>query len=455
MTIPPHSLAAIRQPAFMLDAGGRVAAANDLAEGLAGRPLAGLTAPEAAALLTCRRPDGTTLAPAELSSCRALRGEEVVEEPLVVTAADGRTLNVLATASPIREGDAIVGALVLWQDVTGRARAEAALQESERRHAFLLALGDRLRELGDIQEITAVASEMLGRHLGANGVVYCEVEPAGVSATVRADWNDGTVPDLAGRYRMDDFGIGEGYRQGLVRRTEDVAAALDGTERDEHAALAIRASLGVPVCRGGRLAAVLAVHSARPRSWTDAEVELVRQTADRVAASVERARAEEALRLSEERLRLAQESAQIGIWDRDVATDTVTIFPEYLRRYGLEEIAISSYADLVPLIHTEDREQVEAGRSAALASGETASPSVPCRPRRRAGNRIPLPLRRSSARGPRREARCPPSDSARQDRGRPGRRRSGRRGGTRRARRAARPRRRERRCAPSRAGCAI
>ncbi len=56
----------------------------------------------------------------------------------------------------------------------------------------------------------------------------------------------------------------------------------------------------------------------------------------------ERHRAEDALRESEERLRLAQESAEIGIWDRDAATNRVTISPEFLRRSGLEGIAIAS-----------------------------------------------------------------------------------------------------------------
>ncbi len=109
MTVPLHTLEIVRQPAFMLDAAGRIEAANDLAEAMAGRPLAGLTAPETARVFSCRRRDGTLLVPAELPSCRALAGEEVVEEPLVVTTADGRTLTVLATASPIREGETIAG----------------------------------------------------------------------------------------------------------------------------------------------------------------------------------------------------------------------------------------------------------------------------------------------------------------------------------------------------------
>ncbi len=190
-------------------------------------------------------------------------------------------------------------AAVVVSDVTVRKEAEEALRESKRRQAFLLALGDTLRELGDPAAIAAAASELVGRHLGANGVVYCEIDEAGECATVRADWNDGTVPSAAGTFRMDDFGIGDLYRRGEVRRTSDVALALGTDEAGEHEALRIRASMGIPICRGGRLAAVLAVHSTAPRAWTDAEVGIVRRAGDRIWAAVERAQAEAALAESE------------------------------------------------------------------------------------------------------------------------------------------------------------
>ncbi len=306
MPLPSVPLDAIPLPALLYGDDGRIAAANDLAEALAGRKLAGCSAADVVRAFRHRHVDGSPLAPGELPASRVLAGEEVAWVPLSITAADGRTIQILATASPVRNGDAIAGALVVWQDVTGRNRAEAALAESEHRQTFLLALGDRLRDLSSVQELTAVAAETVGRHLGANGVVYCEIDDAGECATVSSDWNDGTVPPATGHFRMDDFGIGDLYRRGEVRRTTDVTTALDKDAADEHCALRIRSSLGVPVMRDGKLAAVLAVHSARPRSWTDAEVELVREAGDRVWSAAERARAEEALRASEAELAVAR-----------------------------------------------------------------------------------------------------------------------------------------------------
>ena len=125
MPLPPVPLDAIRQPAFLYGPGGRIVAANDLAEALAGRPLAGSSCAEVVRIFRHRHQDWTPLAPEELPACRALAGREAIDVPFAVTLADGRTIDIVATASPIRDGDAVAGALVLWQDVTAARQAEA------------------------------------------------------------------------------------------------------------------------------------------------------------------------------------------------------------------------------------------------------------------------------------------------------------------------------------------
>ncbi len=111
MPVPPLSLAAIRQPAFLYDADGTIAGGERPAEALAGRPLTGRTLAAVVGIFDIHSPDGTPLMAADLPAARALAGEEAVDVPLVVTAADGRTLHVLVTAAPIRNGGAVVGAL--------------------------------------------------------------------------------------------------------------------------------------------------------------------------------------------------------------------------------------------------------------------------------------------------------------------------------------------------------
>lgn|GEM_PF-838536 len=413
-------LGALAQPAFLFGPDERIAAANEKALALAGRPLEGLTPPSVAALFRVRRRDGVLGGDAGLPIARVLAGEEVAELRLTITAADGRTLSILSLTSPVRDGAHVVGALVVWheatpeaqeqaalaeseaqyralverspdailihqddlivfanpaavgligagatetlvglsvadlvhpaaraevegniasdlrgeesplttveivrrdgssavvqgrgslvpfrgrpavqvvlRDVTDATRAADALRESERRRALRLMLGDRLRGLSDAGEMAAAATALLGRHLGAGEVVYLETDAAGESATVRADWNDGTVPPVSGTYPLDRQAVDEFYRGELVRDL-----------------LPFGASLEVPVCQGERLAAILAVRSAAPRTWTPAEIGLVQHVGDRTWAAVRRAQSEAAHRESEVRLQLALESAELGM----------------------------------------------------------------------------------------------------------------------------------------------
>ena len=129
MPRPLLPLSAIRQAAFFYGPDLAVVETNDLAEALAGQPLAGCSAEAVARIFRARGADGTPLGPGRLRSSRALCGEDVLEVPLSVTTADGQALEVLATASPVRDGDATLGVLVLWQDVTGRRAAERTLAD--------------------------------------------------------------------------------------------------------------------------------------------------------------------------------------------------------------------------------------------------------------------------------------------------------------------------------------
>ena len=198
-------------------------------------------------------------------------------------------------------------------EITDEKRFEALLLERERRKAFLLALGDRLRDLADVRAVSAAAVEMTGQYLDASGAAYFEVDAAGEQTTVQGEWNDETVRGLGSIQWLDDFGAGEIYRKGLVRRTEDVMVGYDQDQVARHRALGVRAVLGVPILRGGRLAAILSVYSSSPRAWTDTEVDLVREVAERTWDAVGRARAEKALRKRERTMASLFRAAPVGI----------------------------------------------------------------------------------------------------------------------------------------------
>src|SRR3712207_6580070 len=95
----------------------------------------------------------------------------------------------------------------------------------------------------------------------------------------------------------------------------------------------VRSAIGVPLFKGGRLAAAYFVHSPAPREWTADEVALVEETAERTWAAVERAKAEAALRESEAALAADLANAELlrGLAERLVTEENAgTIYDEIL-----------------------------------------------------------------------------------------------------------------------------
>ncbi|WP_176222850.1 PAS domain S-box protein [Aurantimonas sp. 22II-16-19i] len=182
---------------------------------------------------------------------------------------------------------------------------------------FLLDLSDRLREIAAPRAVMTAAAELLGRHLGAMRVGYSEMEEDGVHLHVEGDWRAEGVDSVEGRHNLESYGpeIADAYRTGQLVAIEDFdadARTAGKPSAQAHHALGVRGQLAVPLIKAGRLIALLFVHSAEPRRWSEADVALVREVAERTWAAVERARAEEALRLSEARFRTALEIGTVG-----------------------------------------------------------------------------------------------------------------------------------------------
>ncbi len=265
-------------------------------------------------------------------------------------------------------GDGSNKVAVLFTDITSRTHAEQAVQASDARHTFLLQLADTLSPIADPIAIQAEASRVLGERLGANRVAYFEVH--GDDYVVAQD-HAPTAPSIAGRHPISSFGsdLLADLLAGRVVIEPDVNA-LSQRSADERAAFAavrVGAYVGVPLVKGGRLVAGLAVQSIQPRAWTPTEVAIIEDTAQRTWEAVERVRAEAALRAGEERFRsLVTATTQI-VWTSAANGVVVEDSPTWRAFTGQtqEQWLGSGWLNTV---HPDDQESIRTSWQQALAT---------------------------------------------------------------------------------------
>jgi PAS domain S-box-containing protein len=176
-------------------------------------------------------------------------------------------------------------------------RLEARLRAAELRRRCLVELGDRLRGCEFPSQIAGAVSEVLGRALGCLRTGYAVIR--GEHAVVESDWSEGEIAPLSGPYEFASLGpIYLSYiRRGEMLVVADMLShpATSGSA-DKWSALGVRALLNVPLLDNGIPVGLLYAHEAQLRDWTDDDVSLVKEVADRTWEAMGRARAVEALR---------------------------------------------------------------------------------------------------------------------------------------------------------------
>jgi two-component system, chemotaxis family, CheB/CheR fusion protein len=267
--------------------------------------------------------EGAPYPPERLPLARAvLQSETVVDERWRIRRPDGSEVLAIGSASPVQDQDGTpIGAVLTLRDDTARDAAERELRQAERRQSFLLALNDRLRGLLDPVEIMAAASEAIGRHLGATRVGYGEIDAAQEHVVIARDWTD-QVRSVAGRWLMDDFGppLIVALKRGLTIAVDDVVKDPRTCAPETLASfetIEARSTLVTPLIKEGRFAAIFFLHHKEAVGWSEADIVLAEEVAERTWAAVERARVEAALRENAERMRVALLNAPLILYTCD------------------------------------------------------------------------------------------------------------------------------------------
>lgn len=289
-------------------------------------------------------------------------GDGVLQEDIRIRLPDGSVRWLAMTGQVTFEGGAprrMTGAVL---DITHRKRIEAALRESEERHAFLLRLSDALRAVSEPDQIQLVASRLLGERLSANRVAYAEIIDG--AAHIQNDYTHG-IASIIGRFPMEIYGrkLIEAWRRGETVVVDDVATdpQLADADLSVYRDAGINAFIVVMLTKDSHNGATLGIHSLTPRRWTPAEIILAEEVAERTWSAMERTNAEAAQRQSEERLSQFTNASSDVLWIRDAATmECEFLSPAFEKVYGVDresvlgETHVTSWSDLIV---PEDREE--------------------------------------------------------------------------------------------------
>ena len=285
---------------YTTDAEGRVTMFNEAAATFAGRtPQLGTDS----WCVTWRLfwPDGTPMPHDQcpmataVKERRPIRGVEgIVERP------DGTRRRFIPYPTPLFDSSGtMVGAVNMAVDITDRKRAEEAIARHRDEQAALYAFTDRLFRAASLQEVYDAALEAICQVLGCERASILLFDDAGVMRFVA--WTE-----LSEQYRRAVEGHSPWTRD--VRDPQpiciadvdafDLPAFLKATVKAE----VIAATAFIPLMIDGELVGKFMAYYAAPHTFDQNEINLAVTIARQLGFSLERRRAEEALRATQRQL---------------------------------------------------------------------------------------------------------------------------------------------------------
>ncbi len=185
---------------------------------------------------------------------------------------------------------------------TDHPTAEQAL--NARWRAFQLRLADELKALSSPTAMVETATGLLAGYLGASHCWHTEVGKDGSTFFSRAGWFGEGIPPMPTSGRIDDFGpaVIAALSAGKDFVVGDVAADVrTAVFADSYRAIVIGALLAVPIFKNGRWQANLNVAKPDAYDWSEDDILVTRDVAERTWSAVENALAQAALRQERDR----------------------------------------------------------------------------------------------------------------------------------------------------------
>src|SRR5262249_22361293 len=233
--------------------------------------------------------------------------------------------------------------------------SEQALGELARRTAMLDAIGypaTRIVAGGDWHSGIQELLDRLGQATGVSRVTLFEVHPGPDRRLVescRYDWAEPGLARLSNdpRYQaiplIDAAGTLDEWTQRRQRGAviQAVLSELTGVNRRVFLEQGTKAFVSVPIMRRAVLWGFLGFDDSHTeRTWGRLGSDALHTAASLIGGAMERADAEERLRLAEERYALAARGASDGLWDWDVCTDRAYFSPRLHEILGLRDGAL-------------------------------------------------------------------------------------------------------------------
>ncbi len=353
---------------FGLDRTGRITFTNPAASKMTGWTVEEMVGQSTCDLLIHSRADGSPYSSSECPLRKALESGSVHRgQDEVYWRKDGSCFPVEYVSTPIKEQDTVIGAVVVFKDITKRRQAEEESRLDQRRLSSLFNVSQQ-KSANSQEFVSAALAETVRLSESAFGFIsYYKRETREFKLQIWPETaaRQYSAAEPPGIFCIQYMGDCARHQRPLI--VNDVAAEKPFVRERGNRNISLSRFMTIPVVCDGTVLCVVGIGNKQTH-YTELDMRQTSAMMEEVWKIAERKIAEESLRLSEERLRLALAGANQGLYDLDLQTGEFTVSPEYatMLRYDPADFR-ETQTTVFDRVHPDDRERVEAMFNDCLA----------------------------------------------------------------------------------------